>query len=336
MTEKIGIVVGWEDSFPQAFIARVNETPGFHAEIAKFGGLHEAGPPGFGTPSYRVLIDRLSHEVPYYRMHLKAASLHGTLVVNDPLWWSADDKFFGFSLAAKIGVSTPRTVLLPQHTYAPSLDPNRSLRNLVYPLDWDGIVDYVKFPAILKPADGGGWKNVSRVNDMYELLRDYNESGQIPMTLQQYIDFDEYVRCICIGRELILPIKYDPRKRCYVEVDRFLPRALEQRILDDAYKLNRALGYDMNSVEFACKDGVPYAIDFTNPAPDMDVRSLLPRYFNVVVDEMARFAIAAARDGRTNDQSYHFRRFVDAGEASSAMPAWVAEGPAMRAKGGVR
>ena len=324
MTERIGIVVGWEDSFPQAFIGKVNETPGFHAEIAKLGGLRERP----GEPAYRVIIDRLSHEVPYYRMHLKAASLGGTLVVNDPLWWSADDKFFGFSLAAKIGVTVPRTVLLPQKSYGPSIDPERSLRNLVYPLDWEAITDYVKFPAILKPSDGGGWKNVSRVNDMHELLRDFNASGQEPMTLQEYVDFDEYVRCICIGRELVLPIKYDPRKRCYVEGDRFLPPKLEQRILEDAWKLNRALGYDMNSVEFACKDGVAYAIDFTNPAPDMDVRSLMPRYFNIVVDEMARFAIAAAREGRQNDQGYHFRRFID---APGPMPSWTVEGAAMRA-----
>ncbi len=306
MTDRIGIVVGWEDSFPQAFIAKVNETPGFRAEIAKFGGTQAQG----FDPEYRVLIDRLSHEVPFYRFHLKAASLAGTYVINDPLWWSADDKFFGFSLAAKLGVAVPRTVLLPSHSYASSIDPERSLRNLEYPLDWEKIADYVKFPMIMKPADGGGWKNVSRVNNMTELLRDYNRSHQLVMTLQEYVDFDEYVRCICIGKDFILPIKYDPRRRCYVETDGFLPKALEKKVLDGAWALNHALGYDMNSVEFACKDGVPYAIDFTNPAPDMDVRAILPKYFHIVVDEMAKFAIAAARDGRTNHGDYAFRQYL--------------------------
>ncbi len=306
MTERIGIVVGWEDSFPQAFIAKVNETPGFRAEIARFGGTREK----YESP-WRVIVDRLSHEVPYYRFHLKAASLAGAYVINDPLWWSADDKFFGYSLAQKIGVAVPRTVLLPSHSYIPAIDPKRSLRNLEYPLDWEGIVDYVKFPAILKPADGGGWKNVSRVNNMHELLRDYNASGKLVMTLQEYIDFDEYVRCICIGKNFILPIKYDPRRRCYVEADNFLPKPLEQKILDGAWALNQALGYDMNSVEFACKDGVPYAIDFTNPAPDMDVRAILPRYFHPVVDEMARFTIQCAKEGRKNEARYSFRQFIE-------------------------
>jgi hypothetical protein len=305
MSERIGIVVGWEDSFPQAFIAKVNETPGFRAEIAKFGGTPER----FVAP-YRVLIDRLSHEVPFYRFHLKAAALAGTYVINDPLWWSADDKFFGFSLAAKLGVAVPRTMMLPSRSYQSSIDPNRSLRNLEFPLDWDAIADYVKFPAIMKPADGGGWRNVSRVNNMDELMRDYNASNQLVMTLQEFIDFDEYVRCICIGKDFILPIKYDPRRRCYVETDGFLPKAVEQKVLDGCWAINHALGYDMNSVEFAIKDGVPYAIDFTNPAPDMDVHAILPKYFHIVVNEMAKFAMKCAKDGRTNDTNYAFQRYL--------------------------
>ncbi|HWL87946.1 MAG TPA: hypothetical protein VNO21_19215 [Polyangiaceae bacterium] len=306
MTERIGLIVGYEDTFPPAFIAKVNETPGFHAEIAKFGGISER----YQSP-YRVLVDRMSHEVPFYRFLLKEAMLSGTYVINDPFWWSADDKHFGFSLANKIGVAVPRTVMLPSRGYAASVDPSRSLRNLEYPLDWEQIADYVKFPAILKPADGGGWKNVSRVNDMDELLRDYNESNQLVMTLQEFIEFDEYVRCLCIGKNFILPIKYDPRNRCYVDVENFLPKPLEQQILDGAWALNHALGYDMNSVEFACKDGVPYAIDFTNPAPDMCVRAILPRNFHKVVDEMARFTIACAREGRTNAKVHAFQRYVD-------------------------
>jgi hypothetical protein len=304
VSERIGIVVGMEESFPQAFMAKVNETPGYKAELAKFGGTREV----YDSP-YRVIIDRLSHEVPFYRFHLKAAALAGTYVINDPFWWSADEKFFGYSLATKLGVKVPRTVMLPSHSYIPSIDPNRSLRNLEYPLDWEGITNYVGFPAILKPADGGGWKNVSRVNNLAELFKEYNKSNTLVMTLQEFIDFDEYVRCICIGKEFILPIKYDPRRRCYVETDGpWLPKKLEQQILDGAWALNHALGYDMNSVEFACKDGVPYAIDFTNPAPDMDIHSILPKHFHIVVEQMAKFAIQVAREGRKPYDGYPFRQ----------------------------
>ncbi len=308
MTETIGLLVGWEDTFPPAFIERVNREPGVRAELAKLGGT----PLDLDSP-YRVLIDRMSQEIPHYRIHLKAAALAGTYVINDPLWWSADDKFFGFSLASRIGVATPRTVLLPQKDYLPSVDRERSLRNLQYPLDWDAIARYVGFPAILKPAEGGGWKNVSRVNNMEELIRDYDQSGQLVMTLQQYIDFEDYVRCICIGREFILPIRYDPRQRRYLVEHEFLSPKLGQRVVDDAWKLCNALGYDMNSVEFAIQDGVPYAIDFTNPAPDMDRWSITEHYFPTVVEEMARFAIKCVKEDRRPSRRYPYADFMPGG-----------------------
>lgn len=305
MPERVGILVGQEQSFPEAFIARVNAQPGIQAELARIGGTPERY-----EARYRVLIDRISHEVPFYRFHLKAASLAGTYVINDPFWWSADEKFFGYSLAGRIGVTVPRTVLLPSKEYIPSIDPQRSLRNLEYPLDWEGIARYVGFPAILKPADGGGWKHVSRVNDLGELLRAYDESGTLVMTVQQFIDFEEYVRCICVGKEFILPIRYDPRRRCYLDSEGYLSPAVEAQVLDGAWALNHALGYDMNSVEFAIKDGVAYAIDFTNPAPDMDVHSILPKHFAKVVEAMARLAIDCVKEGRRNHGGFPFRQYM--------------------------
>lgn len=307
MSEKIGVLVGWEQSFPQAFIERCNKVPGVTAELAKIGGAPER----FKSP-YSVLIDRISHEVKHYRFHLKAAALSGTFVINDPFWWSADDKFFGYSLASRIGVATPRTVLLPQKDYIPSIVKDKSLRNLEFPLNWAAIMEYVGFPAVLKPADGGGWKDVSIVHNPEELMRAYDASGLNVMTLQEFIDFETYVRCICIGKDRILPIQYDPKgiskqgyRGCYVYNDKFdwLPSETHERVMTDAIKLNKALGYDMNSVEFAIKDGVPYAIDFTNPAPDMHVENILEPYFDKVVGWMVDLAVSAAKGdvGATRD-----------------------------------
>jgi hypothetical protein len=311
MTERIGLIVGMENTFPGAFIAKVNETPGFHADLIKIGAVKERL-----DMNYSVIVDRLSHEVPFYRFFLKNAALAGAYVINDPFWWSSDDKFFGYSLAAKIGVAVPRTVLLPQRSYMKGIDPSRSLRNLEFPLDWEAIAEYVGFPAFLKPADGGGWKNVTKVENMAELMAAYNASHELVMTLQEGIEFDQYIRCICIGKEFIYPIQYDPKRRCYVENDgAFMPKALETQVLDGAYALNHALGYDMNSVEFACRDGVPYAIDFTNPAPDFDVNSILPKHFNIVVDQMAKHVITCAREGRKHEPHYGYRRYL-AQEAS--------------------
>jgi len=314
MTERIGILVGWEDSFPRAFIERCNKVPGIEAELAKIGGTPER----FDSP-YRVLIDRISQEVKHYRFYLKAAALGGAFVINDPFWWSADDKFFGYSLVSQIGVAVPRTVMLPQHDYIPAIDKNRSLRNLEYPLNWDAIVDYVKFPAILKPADGGGWKDVTIVRNPGELLAAYNASGLNVMTLQEFIDFEDYVRCICIGQDRILPIQYDPKqigptglRGRYVqhEGDRWLPKDLHDRVIEDAIKINKALNYDMNSVEFAIRDGVPYAIDFTNPAPDMHIEHLGQRYFDIAVDWMVEFSVECAKGRRSSRDTYAWMKHV--------------------------
>ena len=120
----------------------------------------------------------------------RVAALGGTFVINDPFWWSADDKFFGYSLASRLGVAIPRTVMLPQKDYIPAIDKSRSLRNLEFPLSWEAIMDYVKFPAILKPADGGGWRDVTVVRNPDELLAAYNASNKNVMTLQEFIDFE--------------------------------------------------------------------------------------------------------------------------------------------------
>jgi glutathione synthase/RimK-type ligase-like ATP-grasp enzyme len=314
MTERIGILVGWEQSFPRAFIERANKVPGITAELATLGGTPER----FSCP-YRVLIDRISQEVKHYRFYLKAAALAGSFVINDPFWWSADDKFFGYSLASQIGVAIPRTVMLPQHDYIPAIVKDRSLRNLEFPLNWESIVDYVKFPAILKPADGGGWKDVSVVRNAQELLAAYNASGQNVMTLQEFIDFDNYIRCICIGEDRILPIQYDPKqigptglRGRYIEHadDAWMSKELHTRVIEDAIKINRALGYDMNSVEFAVRDGVPYAIDFTNPAPDMHVEHLGEKYFNTAIDWMVDFAVTCAKERRKTRDRYRWAEIL--------------------------
>ena len=308
MAEKIGILVGWEQSMPQAFIERCNKVPGIHAEIATIGGTPER----FQCP-YRVLVDRISHEVKHYRFYLKAAALSGTFVINDPFWWSADDKFFGYSLAARLGVAVPRTAMLPQKDYIPGIVKDRSLRNLEYPLNWRAIIDYVKFPAVLKPADGGGWKDVSIVRDEAELLAAYDAANVNVMTLQEFIDFEEYVRCICVGRDRVLPIQYSPARRCYLynAGERWLPKDLHDRVMSDAVKLNHALGYDMNSVEFAIKDGVPYAIDFTNPAPDMHIDSILEPHFHVVVDWMVDFCVKQALGQAGTRDDYRWSKLLD-------------------------
>src|SRR5919198_2696450 len=177
----VGLLVGRENTFPQPFIDRVNErgrSEGVTAELAVLGGT-----PELAQPHHAVLVDRISHEIPYYRAHLKSAALMGTVVINDPFWWEADEKFFECTLARKLGVAVPKTVVLPNKAYIPDIDPTVSLRNLQFPLDWDGIVAYTGLPAVLKPNTGGGGKDGHVVHSVEEVLHDYDTTGQKTMIL---------------------------------------------------------------------------------------------------------------------------------------------------------
>ena len=298
---KIGLVTGREWSFPPAFIEEVHRRDaGVTAEYVTLGGTTMDEMVG-----YAVIIDRISHEVPYYRTFLKHAALQGAVVVNNPFMWSADDKLFGASLATKLGVASPRTVALPNKEYIPGIKHDESLKNLRYPLDWQAIVDYVGLPCILKDAHGGGWRDVYVCRSLDELLHNYDQSGRLTMIVQEFIEWDQFVRCLAIGQREVLPMKYDPKARRYLVEHAHLSPDLGRRIVDDSLTLMRALGYDMCSLEWAVKDGVPYAIDFMNPAPDMDVYSLTPHYFEWAVQHMAEMAIRLAKEPRRPVDAQH-------------------------------
>lgn len=296
--KRVGILVGREETFPESMIKSVNEKGGgsVTAEMVSVGGIREDEP-----KRYDVIIDRISHEVPYYRAMLKRMALEGTYIINNPFWWSADDKFFNFSLAKKIGVAVPKTVLLPQQSYIKDIT-SESLRNLEFPLNWQDIVEYIGFPAFLKPHDGGGWKNVSKLHSEEELLREYNESGTLCMTLQEGIEYDQFVRCYCVGKEKVLIMPYDPSKPYlsgmqYVNVENYLAPDLHARVERDVITLCTALGYDLNTVEFAIKDEIPYAIDFMNPAPDAELASVGEYNHRWIVDNMTDFILRKLEEG---------------------------------------
>jgi hypothetical protein len=297
MTRKVGLLCGREFSFPPAFIERVNTLGREHGVTAELVTL--TGTKMGEASGYHVIVDRISHEVEYYRAFLKHAVLEGTYVINNPFWWTADDKFFNYAVAQKLGVAVPKTVLLPQKGYPADVDLTaESLRNLGYPIDWDGLLDYVGRPAILKPYSGGGWKHVYKVSTRDELIDAYDGTSPYPMTLQQFIQFDRYVRCFTFGKTDIMPVAYDPHQRRYNIDHAYLSAELGERIVRDARTLNVALGYEMNTIEFAVQDGVPYAIDFLNPAPDFERDRITPHYFEISVQKMAELAIDRALHGQ--------------------------------------
>ena len=294
----IGVLFGTENSFPGALVEQINErnVDGVRAEFVETGAVRLDKP-----PRYAVIVDRISHDVPFYRAFLKHAALNGTAIINNPFWWSADDKFFNCALARRLGVAIPPTVILPHKNLPPGMI-DKSMRNLEYPLNWDDVFDYVGEDGYLKPIDGGGWRDVHHVRSRAEFFAAYDQSRDLCMMYQKTVKFTEYFRCFVVGGKKIRTVPYDPRRpfaERYIHGDQVSAahrsRRLTRRVERDALTLCRALGYDVNTVEFAVERGVPYAIDFLNPVPEAELNSIGKANFEWLVKQVADLAIARAK-----------------------------------------
>jgi len=306
--KKIGVLFGKERSFPDAFVARINSknVPGIMAEPVSIDKVMQGEPSG-----YAVIFDRISQDVPFYRAFLKNAALCGTTVINNPFWWSADEKFFNNCLATKIGVPVPKTVILPSRDL-PTDTSAESFSNLKYPLDWDGIFKYIGFPAYMKPFAGGGWKSVYQLNSMEEFFEKHAETEQLVMMLQEEIKFEEYYRCYCIGGKYVRIMPYEPRNPHHLRyVADFTPTPEKYKEMEDiVLRICRYLGYDFNTVELALRDGVPYAIDFCNPAPDAEVTSVGQENFDWVVETASNYAIEKAMEHKEDADNLTWGEYI--------------------------
>ncbi|GAB3867242.1 hypothetical protein GCM10028824_09190 [Hymenobacter segetis] len=309
--KKIGILFGQENTFPQAFVDRVNEkaVDGITAEFVKIEQVEQAVPCG-----YDVIIDRISQDVPFYRAYLKNAALTGTAVINNAFWWSADEKFFNNALAVQLGVPVPKTLLLPSKA-RPDDTTENSFRNLTM-FNWERAFERIGFPAFMKPHSGGGWKSVYKVDNPEEAWRAYDETGQLVMLYQEAIEFDDYFRCYCLGGKHVLIMPYEPRNAPHERYQTTMKTEGEagQKLLDTikdyTLRLCQGLGYDFNTVEFAVRGGVPIAIDFGNPAPDADVNSVGAENFEWVVEHAALLAIERAQANQAGKTNLTWGSFV--------------------------
>lgn len=315
--KKIGILHGKERSFPEAFVERINskKVPGIIAEPVRIDkamqGVHSG---------YTVIIDRISQDVPFYRTWLKNAAVTGTAVINNPFWWSADDKYFNNCLMTKVDVPVPKTAIIPSRDL-PTDTSDESFSNLAFPLDWETIFNYVGFPAYMKPFAGGGWKHVYRLDSKEDFFTKHSETGQLVMLLQEEIVFTEYYRCYCIGGKHVRIMSYEPRNPHhlrYVADFKPSPERLKQ-MTDIVLRINKYLGYDFNTVELAVRDGVPYAIDFCNPAPDAEKTSVGEENFEWVVETSALYAIEKALENKEGADNLTWGEYVRRGANKSSL-----------------
>lgn len=299
MNIKVGIISG-QETFTNALLSELNSRSGVTAEWV------QVGPQALNTPCpYNVVIDRLSHCYEFYQAYLKRIALEGTYVINNPFRFLCDDKFFNYGLAQKLGIPVPKTVLLPSREYDERVLDRADLHNLEEEIDWVSLVEHIGLPLIFKPFDGYGWREVYKVESVEQLIELYSDSMMDVMMLQEFIDFEHYVRCFVVGGEEVLATRYSPKERRYIIDHQHLSPELGVEIVNSCRTLCQALSYDMNTVEFAIRDGIPYAIDFMNPVPEAKPEVITPLYFNWLVTNTCNFVEKVAREGRQTPYSFH-------------------------------
>lgn len=284
-TKSIGLIVGREKEWPEAFLTSVaTQRPDVTAELVKLGGTYMDD-----ETSYAVLIDRMSHEVPYYRTFVKYAAMQGSYVINSPFVWAADNRFFGTAVANRLGLRSPRTIVLPNKDVDTDVVPE-SFRNLQYPMDWEGITTYVGVPAIFKEISSGGRRLSYRVHSVDELIQRYDESGTRTMILQEVIQGGDHIHCLVIGGKDVLLLPYDPQANRYhaaVELDSELSAEIE----NSALAVSNSYGYDINMVEFIQRGDELFVTNSTNPAPVLDTELMTGEQFAWAVDRTVDLAL---------------------------------------------
>ncbi|MEZ4516707.1 MAG: hypothetical protein R3C44_07665 [Chloroflexota bacterium] len=290
-TKQVGFIIGRERDFPNAIMKRINENyDDIRADLVKMGGTMQDTP----LP-YNVIIDRMSHEVPYYRSYVKYAAMRGCYLINNPFTWSIDTKFLSGALVQKLGYKSPRTVVLPNKDIEAETVPD-SFRNLEYPMDWQGIIDYIGSPAIFKDVNSGGRRFAYRVNNVDELIQRYDESGTRTMILQQVLDTDNHVHCMVIGGELTHMMSYSFDERQYHDCTLDLDGPIAQQITEMALTLTNLYGYDINLPEFVVQDGEVYVINATNPSPLINHELMTDTQFDWIIDAVTDLAVSSIRE----------------------------------------
>jgi len=303
----VGLIY-FHEAFGSHLQERLNAEPPFETrsgELVKIQAehvsIHEIGLDF--EPKYKMLVDRASHYFKHSMGVFMMYAFHGVRVVNNPMsfHYFIANKDLGFYVAHRLGVNVPPTYVLPPKK-TKYLETDDDFRHHAV-FDWHTMTKDVGFPCILKPAEGRAAFHVSTAEHIDDLWHQYDQSGERIMTMQKKVKspHDWQVRCICVGRTII-PIKYvfrDQDASEYIYDEHFLTEEQGRKVIDMTRVINRAFGYEMNSVEFFIDEaGEPWAIDFNNPVPDARREKLGDVFFNDYAAAFVRLARETAIEGQ--------------------------------------
>lgn len=328
--KKIGILYGMEQSFPFAVNDYINQNK---YKLIKSELITIKAQRIDSFIEYNVILDRASYEVPFYHSILMQSALGNVKVVNNPFWNYPEDNFFNFSLAMKLGINVPKTAILPSKENPAGTSPE-SFRNLLYPLNWEEVFNYVGFPSIIKPNHGNSGKNAFTVYNENEFFSAYDFTGHTTMILQEYIDFHKYFRIYVIGKKYYKMVDYDPRKPMHLRFSDqpvSIEPEIEKEITRIAIKICSALGFDFNAVDIALKGDTYYVMSFLNPVPLIEKSFMKSEDFNWLVATTGDFIINLAQEGKYIPSEYTWSKYLK-GPKTPPKPSVKRRGRKPRAK----
>jgi len=284
ITRRIGLSLGADICWPLCYehlVKRLNLKIPYQGDTLRFEVERVSIEPfDLKQPvKYDVVVDRLTHWLLTTREWIKKGILLNDLYVfNNPWSVQSNEKHTSYAAMMGLGMPIPETFMLPAKGYAPDLaDAKVTLKRYARLFDVKTIGERIGWPFFLKPYDGGGWRNVTRVKNAKEAWAAYDESGTSVMHAQASVEgYDRFVRTIGFGPQT-RSVLYDPdaplHDRYTQQVD-FLPKADLEHLRKVTLTINAFFGWDFNSCETLRKNGVWHPIDFANPCPDSQVTSL--------------------------------------------------------------
>jgi len=307
--KKIGILYGMEQSFPFALSENINSRKirGLASEFLCTGNVRINE-----IIDYHVIFDRVSHEVPFFRSVLKKAYIDGTNVINNPFNCCSIDNFFNAGLGEILGIKVPKTAIIPTKHHPPGTSAE-AMKNLMYPLNWDELIEYIGFPAFIKPNLGVTGNSAYKVYNSHEFFAAYDFTGSKIMVMQESIEYDDYYRCYVIGGSQVRIIRYDPAKPYHLRYSREqsnIDPKLKTELEKVCLKISNSLGFSFNAVDFAINKGIPYTIDFLNPVPKIEKAYMSEEDFTYLVNTTADFLIESAAAKPLKFKNYKLAEFI--------------------------
>jgi hypothetical protein len=250
--------------------------------------------------SYQVIVDRLSFRFPFLKEIVKSLSLSGTYIINNPFTASLTNKLIEIHLGSRLGISFPKTIVLPDLSSINKTDGVVSQPSL------EQVAEEIGLPLILKPFDGYAWEDVYVVNSVEELGRLYsNLSSRRILMAQQLIRFREYFRAFCFDKRDVLFIKWIPKPLAmghYLYSERDTLGDAHHRLTESTIKLNQVLDFDVNTVEWCIdEEGRWWIIDAFNEVPDIIPEALPSDYYTWIIDRFAACIKDKLNSGRSNN-----------------------------------